>query len=226
MKNSLRSLASRTAIGALALGLATTASSGFAATFASTTDASAWTVSTAVLNGAGDGQFASFLAAGGAPATAVTVPGRTDWIANNASGTNGYIGDWTFFTFQQSFTLTAQEAATYDLQFQWAADDSGEGFAARGSWTPKFSLNGGALIDGAWSSSYTYDYGLVTDVAGFHEGLNTLTFYVEGNGVTDGMALKTLSFTSAVPEPGSLGMLAAGLGLMGALVRRAKRNAG
>ena len=225
MKNSLRSLTSHSVMGVLALGLATAASTGFAATFASTSDASAWTVSTNVLNGGGDGQFASFLAPGAAPATAVTAPGRAGWIANNDQGTNGFIGDWTFFTFQQSFTLTAAEAATFDLKFQWAADDSGEGFAARGTWTPKFSLNGGALVDGAWSGSATYDYGLVTDVSGFHEGLNTLTFYVEGNGVTDGMALKTISFTSTVPEPGSLGMLAVGLGLMGATLRRLKRTA-
>ena len=219
MKNSLRSLAGRLAVAGLTLGLA---SSGFAATFASTTDASAWTVSTAVLNGAGDGQFASFDALH--PAAAVTRSDAPAWISNVASGTNGYMTDWTFFVFQQSFTLSAAEAATFDLKFQWAADDSGEGFAYRGAWTPKYSLNGGALVDGSWPSSNTYSFGNVTDVSGFHEGVNTLTFYVEGNGVTDGMALNTVSFTSAVPEPGSLGMLAAGLGLMGAMVRRAKRQ--
>lgn len=224
MKTTRRSLASHLALGALAMGLATAASTGFAATFQSTSDASAWTVSTAVDNGAGDGQFSSFLPASNTPATAVTALGRTGWIANNAQGTNGYIGDWTFFTFQQSFNVAANEVNDV-LTFQWAADDSGSNTLEQGAWTPKFSLNNGSLVNGSWSSGNTYSLGDVTTVSGFHEGVNTLTFYVEGNGVTDGLDLQTISFAPAVPEPGSTSLLAAGLGLLGMAARRKKRDA-
>ena len=56
-------------------------------------------------------------------------------------------GDWTFFVFHQTFDLTGYDPTTADLQFQWAADDSGQGFADRGTWVPKYSLNGGPSGD-------------------------------------------------------------------------------
>ena len=112
---------------------------------------SAWQVSVAPA-GAPDGQFSSFSTASFQSAVAVTgrlTSGGTQWIANNASGTNACcVGNWTFFVFRQSFTLTAAEASTANLQFQWAADDSGEGFASRGGWLPKYSLNSGGLVNG------------------------------------------------------------------------------
>ena len=97
--------------------------------FYSTSDASQWQVATNV--GGTDGSFSSFPTTGFVTATAVTgrFTGTTGWIANNSTGTNGSIGDWTFFVFRQTFDLTAAQAATADLQFQWAADDSGQGFA-------------------------------------------------------------------------------------------------
>lgn len=194
--------------------------------FHSTSEASFWQVATNVLGGAGDGQFASFPTTGFTTATAIS--GRPGWIANNSTGTNGWMGDWTFFVFRQTFDLSGYDPATALLQFQWAADDSGEGYAYRGTWVPKFSLNNGSMV--SWGSGPTYDFGpTVTLDSGFVSGLNTIDFYVEGNGVTDGFALQTMGFSALevapVPEPETYAMMLAGLGLLGIAARRRKRAA-
>lgn len=212
-----RSLARLAAATALAAGSATASAD---PTFHSTSDAGAWEVATTV--GGVDGAFASFPTTGFT--AAVSTPrtsGGVSWLANNGSGTNGSIGTWTFFVFRQVFDLGGYDPASARLEFQWAADDSGEGFADRGAWTPKYRLNGGPLIAGSWATGATYDLGLPTVLSsGFVSGPNTLEFFVEGNGVTDGFALRTTSFTAAVPEPGTYAMLLAGLGVLGLAVRR------
>jgi hypothetical protein len=225
MKTSRRSFASHLAVGATALALAAAASSSFAGALQSTTNYGAWTVSTEFHGDrSGDGLLTSFNTD---PANFTGAVERSDapgWIANVATGSNGTdIGQWTFFVFQTTVDLTSQAELDAGLKFEWAADDSGQQFATRGAWTPKFSVNGGALIPGNWSDGLSYTLGSPTDLTaanGLQLGENTLLFYVEGNGITDGMSL-----VAVVPEPGSLGLFAAGLGLLGVMARRARRNA-
>ena len=186
-------------------------------TFYSTSTPSAWTVD--VNNGTGDGLLSSFSTNNFVAAVPVT--GRGDFIASTPNGSTIY-GEWAFFVFRQTFDLTGYNPATMNLQFQWAADDDGDGCCARGTWAPAFSLNGGAFIyypgasagHGVWS----YDYSsTVTVNSGFVPGLNTIDFYVEGNGVTDGFALRTVSVTGTptggqtVPEPATMLLLGSSL---------------
>jgi hypothetical protein len=154
------------------------------------------------------------------------VYGNDGWIANNSTGTNGSIGTWTFFVFRQTFDLTGYDPNTADLKFQWAADDSGQG-GDRGSWTPKYSLNGGSLVAGTWPGGSSYSFGPTVDLSsGFVPGQNVIDFYVEGNGVTDGFALNPISFQASVPEPASLTLFgiaaASGLGYFGLRRKLAK----
>jgi PEP-CTERM motif len=198
------------AIFAVAVYLTTGTTEGFCGLiFDSTSEASQWQV--AVKVGGTDGSFSSFPTTGFETATAVTgrYTGTTGWIANNSTGTNAPQYNWTFFVFRQTFDLTGYDPTTADLKFQWAADDSGQGFAGRGTWVPKYSLNGSSLVTGTWPGGNTYSFGPTVDLSsGFVPGLNVIDFYVEGNGVTDGFALNPVSFTaSAVPEPDSLTLL-------------------
>ena len=201
-----------------------------APSFASTSDASNWQV--AVNFNAPDGLESSFQTTNFQ--NAVSIPGRsTDgvgWLANNASGTNGGIGYWSFFVFRQTFDLTGYDPTSASLSFQWAADDSGQGFADRGTWIPKFRLNGGAFQSSSWAGGATYGFSAPVSVSsGFLSGKNVIDFYVEGNGVTDGFALKPLSLTASptapVPEPQALGLTAAGLVAVAAIRRRRAKSA-
>jgi hypothetical protein len=185
-------------------------------------DIANWQVATSA-TGTGDGVFSSFPTSGFQSAVATTW--RPDWIANNITGTNGaHVGYWTFFNFQQTFDLSGFNPTTAALSFQWAADDSGQGYAERGTWTPKYSLNGGSLVSGVWPDGSSYGLGPTTTISsGFRPGLNTINFYVEGNGVTDGFSLQNVSFTAApVPEPETFAMMMAGLGVLVAVARRRK----
>lgn len=164
---------------------------------------------------------------------AVTVnPPRGDglpYIADDPTGTHSW--QWTYFVFRQTFDLTGYDPTTADLKFQWAADDSGEIYATRGSWIPQFRLNGGAFTYYPGSSPEnripTYGYSSVVDLtSGFVSGLNTIDFYVEGNGMTDGFALGNVVFTAdpanPVPEPSTIFLLGAGLAGVAFLRRRTK----
>ena len=192
--------------------------------FASTSDAASWQVATNISRiDVGPFPTSGFV-------TATAVNGRfTDsigWIANNREGINGGVGTWTQFVFRQSFDLTGFDPGSAELQFQWAADDSGEVFADRGHWVPKYSLNGGALVP--WGTGPTYSFGAVVDLTeGFVAGLNHIDFFVQGNGYTDGFALKPLALTaSPVPASAAYGFLFSALGVLTAVARRRKPQVG
>ncbi len=164
------------------------------------TPAGHWFVCTHVDSG-GDGKFSSFLTNVFKQAVNITYDGsRADWIADIPSGTHGGVGNWTFFVFRQTFDLTGFNASTAILTFRWGADDSGEIFASRGSWIPAFTLNGGPFVYYPGSSPEhripTYSYSPWTTLTGFAPGINTIDFYVEGNGQTDGFGLQVQSFTA------------------------------
>jgi len=222
----------------LSLGVRPSSASSF--TFYGTDTPSAWSVAVNQ-----NGPFNPYSAACGGPtdaqavgcfpttgfATAVAVTGRPDYIANVPTGTNETCGgiacDFVYFAFQETFDLTGLDPATADLQFQWAADDIGDGDGLRGAWPPKFSLNGGTLGNGGVPVDYAYG-GTVDINSGFVSGLNTITFYVEGNGVTDGMELKVISATAdpagaaaTVPEPGTLVLIGSGVSTL--VARRFRR---
>jgi hypothetical protein len=159
-----------------------------------------WFVSTNV-DRSGDGKFESFKTALFTQAVNVTYDAaRADWIADVPSGSHGGVSYWTFFVFRQSFDLTGFDSTSAKLTIRWGADDSGEIFAQRGSWIPAYTLNGGPFVYYPGSSPShripTYGYSpWFTITSGFVPGVNTIDFYVEGNGQTDGFGLQVQSFT-------------------------------
>jgi hypothetical protein len=164
---------------------------------------SAWTVSTTV--SPIEGVASNFGINPFTQAVNLTTPGRSDWIADVPSGSHGGVGNWTYFVFRQTFDLTGYDAASANLTIRWAADDSGEIFATRGSWIPAFKLNGGNFVNyaGSTPSNRLFTYNLSSPqsiTSGFVAGLNTIEFYVQGNGQTDGFKLEVVNFT-AVPTP-------------------------
>jgi hypothetical protein len=157
-----------------------------------------WFVCTNV-DPAGDGNFASFKTNNFTQA--VNLAFSPEGIADIPSGSHGGVFNWTFFVFRQTFDLTGFDASTAKLTIRWAADDSGEIFAARGSWIPAYTLNGGPFVYYPGSSPSnripTYSYSpWFTMSSGFISGLNTIDFYVQGNGQTDGFWLQVQSFTA------------------------------
>lgn len=213
---------SQASFGVLALATAAAVARADPVFFGSASSSGHWFVSTTV--SPNEGVFSNFGANPFTPAVNLDHPLRLDWIADVASGSHGGVGNWTYFVFRQTFDLTGYDTTTANLTIRWAADDSGEIFADRGSWIPAFTLNGGSFVNYPGSTPAnripTYSYSVPQSItSGFVDGLNTIDFYVQGNGQTDGFALEVLSFTASVPSPGAAALLA-----LGGLIRTRRRG--
>ncbi|MDR2260248.1 MAG: PEP-CTERM sorting domain-containing protein [Azoarcus sp.] len=136
---------------------------------------------------------------------------NVEWISNIPSATNN--DNPTSFHFYQTFDLTGYDPTTAQLSFEVAWDNLFNGF----------SLNGGQLTNPLSNTNPPFGFVPFSVSSGFVDGLNTIHFYVEGDGVTDGLAFNVLSFTATalpIPEPGIGALLLGGIGIMGMIARR------
>lgn len=143
------------------------------------------------------------------------------WITPLLGGGNTASGSSAggSFTYQTTFDLTGIDFSTAMIKGKATADNGITDILINGVST--------GFVYGSANSGVYGSFAEFTINSGFRAGLNTLAFNViNGSGPT-GLRTEITggNFTPAVPEPETYAMLIAGIGLLGAVVRRKKTPA-